>query len=138
MSGIIFIDTFWYGHFYLRLGDRWLQLARWISELGANLIFFSRNSNNSQKIHILFFKLTSNSSNKKFQFLPVQNRPGGLQHLKLGADFKFFSSFVNNIQKDAYLVFISVPLTLQIRNFNFYLSPEWTWRPAASEHGGRF
>ena len=33
---------------------------------------------------------------------------------------------------------ISVPINLQIRNLNFYLSPEWTWRPAAPEPGGRF
>ena len=41
-------------------------------------------------MHILFYKLTSNSSNKKHVFLPVQSGPGGLQHLNLEADFNFF------------------------------------------------
>ena len=49
-------------------------------------------------MHILFYKLTSNSSNKKkLVFLPVQSGPGGLQHLNLEADFNFFFKYVNNM-----------------------------------------
>ena len=48
-------------------------------------------------MHILFYKLTSNSSNKKSDFLPVQSGPGGLQHLNLEANFNFFFKYVNNI-----------------------------------------
>ena len=74
--------------------------------LEADLNFLFRCVNNTQKdaYDILFYKLTSNSSNKKFNFLPVQIRPGGLQDLNLEADFHFFFWYVINIHKDAYFV----------------------------------
>ena len=72
--------------------------------LEADLIFFSINSNNIQKIHILFYKLTSNSSNKKFEFLPLQSGPGVLQHLNLKAEFNIFFRYVETNLKDACIV----------------------------------
>ncbi len=47
-----------------------------------------------------FYKLISNSSNKKLDFLSVQT--GCLQDLYFEADFIFFFKYVNNIQKYAY------------------------------------
>ena len=47
----------------------------------------------NEKMHILFYNLNSNSSKKFFfTFLPVQRKPGGLQHLNLEAKSKIFSS----------------------------------------------
>ncbi len=47
----------------------------------------------------LFYKLISNSKNKKFRFLPVQSPPGCLQHLNLEPNFIFFFKYVNKIKK---------------------------------------
>ena len=55
-------------------------------------------------MHILLYKLTSNSSYKKFDCLPVQSGPGGLQDLNLEVDFNFFFKIVSNIQKGTYSV----------------------------------
>ena len=68
------------------------------------LIFSLNMSITYKKMHILFYKLTSNSLNKKSDFLPVQSGPGGLQHLNLEPNFSFFFRYVNNIYKDAYSV----------------------------------
>jgi hypothetical protein len=40
-----------------------------------HILFYKLTSNslNKKKMHILFYKLTSNSLNKKFYFLPVQS-----------------------------------------------------------------
>ena len=53
-------------------------------------------------MHILLYKLTSNSSYKKFDCLPVQSGPGVLQDLNLEANVYIFFRYVNKIQKDTY------------------------------------
>ena len=81
---------------YLEACNTWTW--RPIVNLPSNMVI------TSNKLHIWFNKCISNSLNKKFKFLPVQSVPGGLQHLNLEADFKFFCKYDDNIHKDAYLV----------------------------------
>ena len=75
-------------------------------------------------MHILFHKLISKSSNKKFEFLPVQSEPGGLQDLNLEVDYIVFFKIFSNIQIYI-LCFISWPVTPKIRNLIFL--PVYSW-----------
>ena len=83
-------------------------------------------------MHILFYKLTSNSSNKKLVFLPVQSGPGGLQGLTLGANFQFFSDMLLTSKK-MHILFYRLTSNSSNKKILTFTSPELTWWPAGPE-----
>ena len=70
----------------------------------ADFNFLFRYVDNIQKDSDYVLLVDLNSLNNKFEFLTVQNVPGGLLNLNLEVDFNFFFRFDNSIQKDAYSV----------------------------------
>ncbi len=83
--------------FFICLESAWMPAA---PEPGAQFCFFLQICNQHKGgVTFRFYGLISDSSNKKFRFLPVRSPPGCLQRLNLEPSFVFFFKYENNMEE---------------------------------------